>query len=219
MTAFANLTELKAGVAEWINRDDLSDARIESFVRLGEEQISLFLRSRFNKVSYVAYLDTTGRIAIPDDYQELVLMRPVGTWDGDDIGSAVTATQAPLVPVSYQSLASYDSFFGSPAPINFAETPDASAWALYPTGYFVIEVNYYADLTTVTDVVLPQLFLRHSGMYLAAALVEYENYLKLKDAERGPWRDKLNAYITRLNADRRATELSGGTLVTRSPYR
>lgn len=219
MTTFAGLSGLTAAVASWMNREDV-DVNIETLIRLGEEQMSLFLRSRHNSKTETLYVASGNHIPIPDDYIELISIQPVGTWDGTDSTSFVASPKPAMTPVSFQSLTSYQSVQGDTYPMNFAETPDRTGWVPYPAGNWVFEVSYFATLEPVTDTQpYPNLFQRHGGAYLAAALVEYENFLKLEPNERGPWKDKLDAYITTLNGERRTSELSGGTLVTRSPYR
>jgi hypothetical protein len=219
VSTFNNFAALKAAIKEWANRDDLSDALLTSFVRLGEEQIGLFLRSRFNRKTLRVFVTTNGLITVPSDYIELHTMQPMGTWNGVSTSTFAAASAPAMISVSYDSMTSYSDSLKISAPTNFALLPDASAWFVYPQGNWAIDVSYYATLQPLTDTVQPELFVQHGGIYLIAALVEVENYLKLSENERGPWRDKLNAYITQLNTNQRRSQMSGSTPVTRAPYR
>jgi hypothetical protein len=216
----ANLTELKADVAGWLNRDDIDDADLGKFVRLGELQLDLFLRCRYTSKT-TRFFVSNGLITIPDDYTELRIVQPVGTWDGADEGTLVASPQPPMTPVSFQSLAAYQSGSYPGYPANYAETPDGVSWAIYPAGLWAIDVSYYHKLPPLSDdnAATVRLFQAFPDVYLSAAMVEAENWLKVKEPDRGPWRGKLDAYITSLNGNSRRSEVSGGTLVTRSPYR
>jgi hypothetical protein len=219
VSAFADLAALKVAISEWANRDNLSDTLLTSFVRLGEEQIGLFLRSRFNRKTERQFITTNGIVMVPSDYIELHTMQPMGTWDGVSTATFEAAPVPAMISVSYDSMTSYSDSLEVSAPANFALLPDASAWLVYPKGNWAIDVSYYATLEPLTDAVQPELFVQHGGIYLIAALVEVENYLKLPENERGPWRDKLNAYITQLNTNQRRAQMSGSTLVMRAAYR
>jgi hypothetical protein len=219
VSAFADFAALKAAISEWANRDNLSDTLLTSFVRLGEEQIGLFLRSRFNRKTERQFITTNGIVMVPGDYIELHTMQPMGTWDGVSTATFAASPAPAMISVSYDSMTSYSDSLEVSAPANFALLPDASAWFVYPQGNWAIDVSYYATLEPLTDTVKPELFVQHGGIYLIAALVEVENYLKLPENERGPWRDKLNAYITQLNTNQRRAQMSGSTLVMRAAYR
>lgn len=219
MSAFADLAALKASIVAWSNRDDFSDALLTDFVRLGEDQIALFLRSRFNRKTLRTFVTTNGIVPVPADYIELHMMQPMGTWDGLDQNTYAASPAPAMIPVSYDSMSSYVSSGDVTAPTNYSTLPDASGWFALPGGNWAIDVSYYATLEPVTDSTLPPLFVSHGGIYLAASMVEVENYLKLPENERGPWRGKLDAYITQLNSIQRRSQVAGGTLVQRSPYR
>jgi hypothetical protein len=219
MSTFADLTALKAAIVRWSNRDDLDDALLTDFVRLAEEQIGLFLRSRFNRKTERVFVTGTATILKPTDYVELQQMQPVGTWDGLDTNTFASGAAPAMLPVTYDAITAYAGLFDQNAPINYAENPDGAGWLIYPTGDWAIDVSYYATLEPVSDIVQPDLFVQHGGIYLAASLIEVENYLKLTDAERGPWRNKLDAYISQLNKIQRVQTYAGGSLVSRAPYR
>lgn len=79
MAAFSNYTELKATLADWLNRDDLT-AVIPSFISLAEAQFNKDERFR-NQMSIVrAQADFDSQYeALPSDYLEMLNLTLVGT--------------------------------------------------------------------------------------------------------------------------------------------
>lgn len=212
---------LQTAVPDWLIRDDLSSERVQDFIRLAEAQMDLRLRSREMRASVTVNVAEDGdTIAIPSDYLEMIQIQPTGTWV-DDGGVVVTESRSfrPLTVVSFNDLRTAGvQVPGQPG--FYAEIPDGSAWQLYPMGAnYTVTVWYYARVPALSDTNTTNSILSaQPDLYLAGAIAEGEDYLKIPQNERGTWRQRFNAIVDELNAGARRVPYTGATPIMRAAY-
>lgn len=214
---------LQSAITDWILRDDLSPERVQDFIRLAESKMDMTLRSRELKVEIAvnAGADGNTRVPIPADYNQLILMQPVGGWEVVD-GVLTTNTLPglqPLVPISFNMLRASSAQPGA-HPLVFAEVPNGSDWELWPMGgQFIISIWYFQKVPKLSDEnPTNELLTNWPDLYLAGAMIEAEIFLKTPQAERGGWVQMYGALIQQLNNTQRQVQVSGGTLRTMPAY-
>lgn len=204
-----NYGELKAEIADYINRADLVE-RIPGFIRDGEDSIyqgsitptgTLALRCRENLVT-ATLTPVEGVISLPADFLEL----DEATYDG--VG------QSPMSGQFYNSLRNYT---GSAS--DFALRNDS--WYQYPIPDVAatFDIIYYSNFTgtLVVDTDTNPVLTAYPHMYRNAALAEAEIFVK-NDGRSATWSGKLMGAIRSTNASYRRSKFSGKTMQQRPAY-
>ena len=202
--ALSTYTELKASVADWLNRSDLT-AAIPDFISLAEAQMERVLRTRQMIVRSNASFNVEFG-ATPADFLEVKSFKLSGT--------------NPITPLSFLTIDAMDlessklSATGKPrffsvvgTQFRLAPTPDTN---------YATELTYYAKLSKLSASVSTNFILDSSpDAYLYGSLVQAAPYLQ--DDNRIPvWAGLYERALTDLQVadDRGAT--SGGALLTRA---
>jgi hypothetical protein len=202
--ALSTYAELKASVADWLNRSDLTSA-ITDFVSLAEAQMERDLRTRQMIVRANATINTEYS-ALPDDYLEAKSFKLTGT--------------NPISPLVFQTINAMDdmqvSYTSSGQPkylcviggqIRVLPTPDTS---------YVSELIYYAKLSKLSASNTTNWLLTLSpDVDLYGSLLQAEPYLQ-DDARIQVWAGLYQKGIDALNlADERGS-MTGGALMARA---
>jgi len=202
--ALSTYTELKASVADWLNRSDLT-AAIPDFISLAEAQMERVLRTRQMIVRSNASFNVEFG-ATPADFLEVKSFKLSGT--------------NPITPLSFLTIDAMDlessklSATGKPrffsvvgTQFRLAPTPDTN---------YATELTYYAKLSKLSASVSTNFILDSSpDAYLYGSLLQAAPYLQ--DDNRIPvWAGLYERALTDLQVadDRGAT--SGGALLTRA---
>jgi len=202
--ALSTYTELKASVADWLNRSDLT-AAIPDFISLAESQMERVLRTRQMIVRSNASFNVEFG-ATPADFLEVKSFKLSGT--------------NPITPLSFLTIDAMDlessklSATGKPrffsvvgTQFRLAPTPDTN---------YATELTYYAKLSKLSASVSTNFILDSSpDAYLYGSLLQAAPYLQ--DDNRIPvWAGLYERALTDLQVadDRGAT--SGGALLTRA---
>jgi len=83
--AIIDQVTLRTGVADWLNRSDLTDAQIDDFVSIGEARIYEDLRVPPLEISQgFSVTSTNSSIIIPDGFLEMIELKLDGGTDKDD---------------------------------------------------------------------------------------------------------------------------------------
>lgn len=201
--ALSTYAELKASVADWLNRSDLTSA-ITDFVSLAEGQMERTLRTRQMIVRATASF-TTEYSATPDNFLE------ARTFKLDT---------NPVTPLQFETIDSLDSlltqytssgkpkFFGIVgAQIRVVPVPDSS---------YTGELIYYSKLSKLSDTNTTNWLLTQApDVYLYGTLLQAAPYLQ-DDARVQVWASLYRAGIEELQiADERGAT-SGGVLKSRA---
>lgn len=201
--ALTTYTELKASVADWLVRADLT-AAIPDFISLAEAQIERNLRTRQMIVRADALINSEYS-AVPDNFLE---------------ARAFKLNTNPVTPMQFETIDSLDilasrtNAAGKPAyfsivgsQIRVVPSPDTT---------YTGELTYYAKLSKLSSSVTSNWLLTSSpDIYLYGSLLQAAPYLQ-DDARISVWSALYLAGIEQLQlADDRSTT-SGGSLTARA---
>lgn len=192
---------LKASVADWLNREDLS-AVIPDFIELAENRIFHELRAPLNEKTIILTLSSEGYATLPSDFLE---SKDV-FWNYNPL-SRISLTQLhSYVPVSGQS------------PEHFARETYRLRFFPNPTVLETDEIRmiYYYDPGRLTSVNTSNVvYAGAPELYLYATLAEASTYLG-SDSSR--WEQGYQTAIGRIMQHSRTSEYSGSTATVQSGY-
>lgn len=202
--ALTTYTELKASVADWLNRDDLT-TEIPDFIALAEAQMERALRTRQMLTRTTLTVDSEFETT-PADFLEVRALK-------------LTSTN-PDTPLSFMTMDSLDAeairstgssrpkFFGVVGTeFRFVPTPDAS---------YTAEIVYFAKLNKLSSSVATNFLLTSSpDAYLYGALLQAAPYLQ-DDARIQTWATLYERALNDLQVADDRGSTSGGKLLTRA---
>ena len=202
--ALTTYTELKASIADWLNRTDLT-AAIPDFISLAEAQIERTLRTRQMIVRANASFNVEFG-ATPADFLEVRSFKLSGT--------------NPPTPLSFMTIDALDAestkFTASGRPKFFGIVGGQFRLVPTPDSNYATELTYYAKLSKLSASVATNFILSASpDIYLYGALLQAAPYLQ-DDNRISVWATLYERALNDLQtADDRAST-SGGVLLTRA---
>lgn len=185
--SISTLSELKAAVAEWINRDDQT-ANIATAITLAEAMMSRDLKVRSLESRATATLTAgDGYTLLPSDLRSIRSVKlqtnPVAvveyvTPDSMDINYDVTATGQPRV---------------------FSIIGGEIKWGPIPDSGYTAEIIYGTGITALaSDDATNTILTRYPDAYLKASLAEM--FALLEDPQRADWwRKEYGAAVAAIN--------------------
>ena len=202
--ALTTYTGLKASIADWLNRTDLT-AEIPDFISLAEAQMERTLRTRQMIVRANASFNVEYG-ATPADFLEVKSFKLTGT--------------NPPTPLSFLTIDALDAestkFTASGRPRFFGVVGTQFRLVPTPDSNYVTELIYYAKLSKLSSSVATNFLLDSSpDAYLYGSLLQAAPYLQ-DDARIQTWATLYERALNDLQVadDRGAT--SGGALLTRA---
>lgn len=201
--ALSTYSELKASVADWLNRSDLTTT-IPDFISLAEAQVERKLRTRQMMSRATATIDTEYG-AVPADFLEV---------------KSLKLQTNPVTPLQFETIDSLDNLQGlypsASKPRYFSIVGGQIRTVPVPDSSYTAELTYYAKLTKLSDSVTTNWLLTAApDVYLYGALLQAAPYLK-DDARITVWATMYTSAMEDLQVadDRGAT--SGGALIARA---
>lgn len=202
--ALTTYTELKASVADWLNRTDLT-AEIPDFISLAEAQIERQLRTRQMLTRTTFTIDSQFETT-PTDFLEVRSFK-------------LTSTN-PITPMTFMTMDSLDDQStidtGSGRPRYFTVVGTEFRFVPTPDTAYTSEIVYFAKLNKLSASVATNFLLTSSpDAYLYGSLLQAAPYLQ-DDARMQVWLSLYQTALTDLQlADDRGST-SGGKLLTRA---
>tara|TARA_R110002167_G_scaffold68653_2_gene193820 strand:+ start:2296 stop:2916 length:621 start_codon:yes stop_codon:yes gene_type:complete len=198
--AISTFTELKASIANFLNRDDLT-ATIPDFISLAESSINNEIRHWRMETRAETTLDSQF-IGIPSDWLSTIRFHLVtdGTTSLDFMS---------LATIQSARSARNDS---TGTPTNYSL--NSSQFELMPTpdGDYSAILMYYAKIPTLSDSVETNwLLTHHPDIYLYGALLHSAPYLK-EDERAQTWASLYTAAVVRVNNASSKSTTSGSGL-------
>lgn len=201
--AITNYSELKAAVANWLARSDLTD-RIPEFIALAEARMSRALETRTQEKRATSTL-TTGDayVLLPSDLRSIrtvkLLTSPIEVLDymSPEALDVTYTTTGNGMPRAYTIIGSE---------IKFAPAPDDD---------YVAEIAYLTGVPALTDAAPSNALLtRYPDAYLYGSLAAAAVYLM--DDPRVPQFEQLwTRALTEITTSEEAARFSGSALVMR----
>ena len=202
--ALSTYTELKASVADWLNRTDLTSV-IPDFIALAEAQIERTLRTRQMIVRATASIDTEYS-AVPADFLET---------------KSIKLNTNPVTALTFESVDALDNlksttYISSGKPQYFSIVGGQIRVLPVPDSTYTAELIYYAKLSKLSSSVASNWLLTQApDVYLYGSLLQAAPYLK-DDARIPVWSSIYTRGLEELQVadDRGAT--SGGAIMMRA---
>jgi len=202
--ALTTYTELKASIADWLNRTDLT-AEIPDFISLAEAQIERQLRTRQMLTRTTLTIDSEFE-STPADLLEVRALKLTGT--------------NPITPLTFMTMDSLDEQstidLGSGKPKFFTVVGSEFRFVPTPDASYAAEIVYFARLNKLSVSVATNFLLTSSpDIYLYGSLLQAAPYLQ-DDARIQVWAALYERALSDLQvADDRGSN-SGGKLLTRA---
>ena len=204
--ALTTYTTLKASIANWLNRSDLTAEIQDDFIKLTEADLNSKLRVR----SMIAQTDITinaETAALPTDFLQI---RNFYILSGQ--------TKTPLV---YTTPASMDTTSGTSTtglPTTFTILGDTLRFSPKPDATYTAVMNYYKKFpalssTNATNYILAS----HPAIYLYGSLFHAANFLGgINPQQVQTWQQMYATALERLELNDREDEYNGSPLQVRT---
>jgi hypothetical protein len=202
--AITNYTELKASVADWLNREDLT-AQIPDFISFSEARLNRTLRTR-EMLTRRRTTTSNGFIALPFDYLETFQLQ---------LPANATNTPEPLTYIGPDEAARFKatSMTGNTRYYTIID----SAYELIPTPPSSVEltITYYAKIPALSSTQTSNWMLAKApDLYLYATLANAAPYLQ--NDERIPvWSQLASSAFDELMMDSERASRSRTNLTAR----
>jgi len=208
--ALSNYTELKAAIADWLDRSDLT-ARIPDFIALAETRINRELRIR--AMEYRATMNTTAGqryFALPGSYIQMRNFQ---------------LNTNPVTPLEYITPEMLDRLYGSNTtgkPKAYSLIGDEIQLAPIPDTVYEVEMAYYEKFTPLGDgtggtVTSNWLTANAPDILLYGALIEAEPFIK-NDERIQLWLTAYKEAVDKLQKADDRDRHSGSTMRVRTVY-
>jgi len=198
--ALSSYSELKASIADWLNRDDLTSL-IPDLITLCEADLNRRLRVREMIVRSTGETSTQFTV-LPADFLE---------------AKNVQINTSPPAVLDYRSPEALDRYRASigdtqDTPIFYSLIGDTLEVAPTPSATVTIEIVYYKKITALSDGNISNFVLStHPDIYLYGSLLHSAPYLH-GDERIGTWAGIYDAKVERLNQADSSSQHSGNTL-------
>jgi len=198
--AISNYTELKTAVANWLDRDDLTD-RIPEFIALAEARFNRVLRLRSMEVKYTA--DTVAgqrNLALPASYIQMRNFQ---------------VNSSPLTTLSYVTPEIYDRVWGgstSGTPKFYTILANEVSFGPIPGSVMEVEMLFYKKFDNLSvSTTTNWLITNAPDIYLYGSMLEAEPFIM--NDERVPlWAQALQQGISDLQEQDNKDRHSGSAL-------
>jgi hypothetical protein len=204
--ALTTYTELKASLADWLNRTDLTSA-IADFISLAEAQMERQLRTRQMIVRANATFAAAAEYGtVPDDFLET---------------KSIKLDTNPVTSLSFQTIEAMDqlsntTYLSSGKPLYFTVVGNQFRLLPIPDGEYTAELVYYAKLTKLSSTVATNFLLTQApDVYLYGSLLQAAPYLQ-DDARISVWSSLYAAGLEQLQVADDRGSTSGGALLARA---
>jgi hypothetical protein len=201
-----NYSELRADVADWLNRDDLT-TRIPSFIRLAEARFNRELRVRQMVKRAVALLEDN-YITLPFDWLE-----------AKNVQINVGGRPKKLEYMTLEQADDYNSRRGGAStgePLYFNVTGNQLEIIPRPSGEPQIELTYYSKIPALSDA-KPENWLLTTwpDLYLYGTLAHSAPYLK-DDERLATWAELYVKAMDEITLSDERAQYSGSVLKSRA---
>lgn len=201
MALDGTFTGLKASIADWLKRSDLSATQLGDLVTLAEARIARDLRLR-SQITYATLTTTAGvsYVSVPSDFLEL---------------ENITLVDSVERQLTYQTPEQLDQRFpvgsGQGKPAAYSIIGDRLYLGPVPVDAFGISFTYYARFAALSSAGTNWLLTKHPSIYLSAAMSEAALFT-FDDARAASWEAKYQADMKTLQ-DADDTSLRSGTVM------
>ena len=198
--AISNYTELKTAVANWLDRDDLTD-RIPEFIALAEARFNRVLRLRSMEAKYTANTVAAQRnLALPASYIQMRNFQ---------------VNTSPLTTLSYVTPEIYDRLWGGSTqgtPKFYTILADEVSLGPIPASVQEVEMLFYKKFENLSGSVATNwLIINAPDIYLYGSMLEAEPFI-MNDERVQLWATALERGVSDLQEQDNKDRHSGSAL-------
>ena len=198
--SIANYSELNTAVANWLDRDDLTD-RIPEFIALCEARFNRLLRIRAMEYKQTASTVAGQRnLALPTGFIQMRNLQ---------------MNETPIVPMQYVTPEIYDRLYGSTltgTPQMYTIIADEIQLGPIPGSVLTIEMLFYKKFDALTSVASTNwMIINAPDVYLYGCLLEAEPFI-MNDPRVQLWAAAFEQSITSMQEQDNKDRHSGSAL-------
>ena len=198
--SIANYSELNTAVANWLDRDDLTD-RIPEFIALCEARFNRLLRIRAMEYKQTASTVAGQRnLALPTGFIQMRNLQ---------------MNETPIVPMQYVTPEIYDRLYGSTltgTPQMYTIIADEIQLGPIPGSVLTIEMLFYKKFDALTAVATTNWMITNApDVYLYGCLLEAEPFI-MNDPRVQLWATAFEQSITSMQEQDNKDRHSGSAL-------
>ena len=203
--ALTNYTTLKASIANWLNRSDLTDEIADDFIKLAEADFNSKLRVR-KMVAQTSFTIDSETEALPTGFLQV---RDIYILNGNT-----------KVPLTYTTPSQMDSTVGTSTtglPNSFTILGDTFRFSPKPDASYTAYINYYKSFDELSDTATTNYILTtHPAIYLYGSLFHAANFLGgINPQQVQTWQQMFATAMERLELNDREDQVSGSPLQIR----
>jgi len=203
--ALTNYTTLKASIANWLNRSDLTDEIADDFIKLAEADFNSKLRVR-KMVAQTSFTIDSETEALPTGFLQV---RDIYILNGNT-----------KVPLTYTTPSQMDSTVGTSTtglPNSFTILGDTFRFSPKPDASYTAFINYYKSFDALSDTTTTNYILTtHPAIYLYGSLFHAANFLGgINPQQVQTWQQMFATAMERLELNDREDQVSGSPLQIR----
>jgi hypothetical protein len=198
--SIANYSELNTAVANWLDRDDLTD-RIPEFIALCEARFNRLLRIRAMEYKQTASTVAAQRnLALPAGFIQMRNLQ---------------MNETPIVPMQYVTPEIYDRLYGSTltgTPQMYTIIADEIQLGPIPGSVLTIEMLFYKKFDALTSAATTNwMIINAPDVYLYGCLLEAEPFI-MNDSRIQVWASAFKQAITDMQEQDNKDRHSGSAL-------
>ena len=203
--ALTTYTTLKASIANWLNRSDLTSEIADDFIKLTEADFNSKLRIR-KMIAQTSFTIDSETEALPTGFLQV---RDIYILNGNT-----------KVPLTYTTPSQMDSTVGTSTtglPNSFTILGDTFRFSPKPDGTYTAFINYYKSFDALSDTTTTNYILTtHPAIYLYGALFHAANFLGgINPQQVQTWQQMFATAMERLELNDREDQVSGSPLQIR----
>ena len=203
--ALTTYTTLKASIANWLNRSDLTSEIADDFIKLTEADFNSKLRIR-KMVAQTSFTIDSETEALPTGFLQV---RDIYILNGNT-----------KVPLNYTTPSQMDSTVGTSTtglPNSFTILGDTFRFSPKPDATYTAFINYYKSFDALSDTTTTNYILTtHPAIYLYGSLFHAANFLGgINPQQVQTWQQMFATAMERLELNDREDQVSGSPLQIR----
>ena len=204
--ALTNYTELKATLANWLNRSDLTTEIADDFIKLAGADFNSKLRVRA-MISQANVTVNAETAALPTDFLQI---RDFYILNGQT-----------KVPLTYTTPAQMDTTSGTSTtglPTTYTILGDTFRFSPKPDATYTAVINFYKRFSALSSTVATNFILtNHPAKYLYGSLFHAANFLGgINPQQIQTWQLMYSTAMERLELNDREDEYNGSPLQVRT---
>ena len=204
--ALNTYTTLKASIANWLNRSDLTAEIQDDFIKLTEADLNSKLRVR-SMIAQVNITVNAETAALPTDFLQI---RNFYILSGQ--------TKTPLVYTTPSSMDTTSGTSTTGKPTTFTILGDTLRFSPKPDATYTAVMNYFKKFPALSSTVSTNFILEnHPAIYLYGSLFHAANFLGgINPQQIQTWQQMFATALERLELNDREDEYNGSPLQVRT---